>query len=403
MPEVELSWLTPRGLGAGKEPGKKGVLQVAGGLPGETVTYEPSGQRGSTRFGALRAIKNPSKHRRVPSCPWDATCGGCDLSFVEPEHRLELLGGVVQRLLKWPARPEVVASPLASGHRARITLAITEHGLGYHVTGSNDLVAIESCAVARPEIQRAHQQLRAWMAEHTDMHASFRSVELRSDGTRVVYSFLTQRTPARRLRQALADLGDVAIDGQAIHGNPTLRLASTCAQLRASPLSFYQVNLEVNRQLVRTAQQWIREQQPERLLDLYCGIGNMSCGLWAEVPTVGIENEGQAIEDCRATAVELDVQHNLTTHACAAQSFDFSSEAFDVALIDPPRSGTDGVVERILRNRPRALIYVSCNLAAAVSDLRSAQAKGYAITQVKCFDMFPDTHHLETILLLQRT
>jgi 23S rRNA (uracil1939-C5)-methyltransferase len=195
----------------------------------------------------------------------------------------------------------------------------------------------------------------------------------------------------------------VAVNGKVIHGDPTLRLASTNAQLRASPLSFYQVNLEVNRQLVRTAQQWVREQQPERLLDVYCGIGNLSCGLWAEVPTVGIENEGQAIEDCRATAMELGVQANLTTHACAAQQFDFSGEAFDVALLDPPRSGTDGVLDRILRNRPRALIYVSCNLAGAVSDLRMAQAKGYAITQVKCFDMFPETHHLETILLLQRS
>ncbi|MBT3224213.1 MAG: hypothetical protein HN348_34530 [Proteobacteria bacterium] len=84
----------------------------------------------------------------------------------------------------------------------------------------------------------------------------------------------------------------------------------------------------------------------------------------------------------------------------AVERFDSTREPYDVVLLDPPRRGAPGVLKRAVQTRPATIIYVSCNIAAAARDLR--EAPGYAISSVRCFDLFPDTHHFETVIVLRR-
>jgi 23S rRNA (uracil1939-C5)-methyltransferase len=224
---------------------------------------------------------------------------------------------------------------------------------------------------------------------------------LRSDGKRAIYAFSSEGRISEALRANLAALGDVAIDGQPIAGDPTLRLHVAGHALRCSPLAFYQVNLEINEELGAFVRQAITDLRSERLLELYAGIGNLSVPLAANgLPVVAVEREGASTADLRATLAERSLPIRVVTSA--AEAFDPSTEAFDVALLDPPRAGAPGVIPKILRNRPRGIVYVACHVPSAARDLKPAFDAGYRLADVRCFDMFPGSHHFETVAVVVR-
>jgi len=319
-----------------------------------------------------------------PTCPWLDACGGCDLAHLTPEDRRASLSLKAAKALRVDP-PEMVPSPLQSGHRARIDLGIVDGRVGYRRGRSHDLVEIGTCAIARPEVQDALERLRG--ADLT----GFSRVEIRSDGARAVYSLTGGRRDA-----PLDGLKDVAIDGKINRGNPTLTLDVNGIQLRASARSFFQVNLEINALLA--AHVTAAAAGHERVLDLYAGIGNLSLPVAdAGTPVVAVELEGQAIRDLRAMAGTRPVE----AIGADVGRFDTTRVAFDCLILDPPRAGAPGVLKRIALNRPRTVIYVSCNVQSAARDLR--QLKGYRIDGVRCYEMFPDTHHFETVIVLKRS
>jgi 23S rRNA (uracil1939-C5)-methyltransferase len=278
----------------------------------------------------------------------------------------------------------MVPSPRQTGHRARIDLNIVNGRVGYRRRRSKDLVEMKTCGVARPEVQEALDRLR-----QCDV-PPFERVELRSDGQRVVYAFSGGKT-----RVAPAGLEHVAINGRPVRGDPVLTLDVLGVQLRASPRSFYQVNLEVNARLV--ADVAAAAAGHERVLDLYAGIGNLSLPIAdLGIAVTAVELEGQAISDLRAAAQGRPVR----AVGADVGRFDTSTEAFDCLILDPPRAGAPGVLKRASLNRPKTIIYVSCNAPAAARDLR--ELPDYRVDSVTCFEMFPDTHHFETLIVLKR-
>jgi 23S rRNA (uracil1939-C5)-methyltransferase len=408
MPVTTVEWLFPDGEGGAPAPGG-GVLRLPGALPGDRVRWREVGRRGTTVQGEIEAVEEASPSRRPAPCPWDAACGGCDLAGFVPEARRDALLNVAMRAFGLDAPPEWVPSPRTTAHRARVRLAIADGKLGYRPERSHDLVEIGSCGIAREEIQEALARLRALgLALEGLGH-----VELRSDGSRVVYAFESSPggTPGptgkggvpRAVRDGLAALGDVALDGRALHGDPVLWLPSLDGlRLRASPKSFYQVNLEVNALLVQHVRDAVLAMKAERVADLYAGIGNLSLPIAARaVPVVAVELVGQATADLRASA-EAAALKNVRAVEVAAEKFDPSREAFDVAVLDPPRAGAPGVVAKLVRQRPRGLVYVSCFAPSGARDLQEARKAGYRITSVRCFEMFPDTHHFETVVTMVR-
>jgi 23S rRNA (uracil1939-C5)-methyltransferase len=116
---------------------------------------------------------------------------------------------------------------------------------------------------------------------------------------------------------------------------------------------------------------------------------------------VAVEREGKAMADLRWTAENLGLT-NITAVATPAERFDTSREPFDAAILDPPRKGAGPVLSRVLRNRPRRVVYVSCHIGTTARELRQVAQAGYRITDVRCFDLFPRTHHVETVITLDR-
>lgn len=386
MAVLQVQWLHPDGVGGGRTSAGA-ALRLAGAVPGDTAGWVHGPKPGT---GRPTALLHPAPTRRAPPCPW-SRCGGCDLGHLEPGARRAALAHVVGRALGVPP-PDVVSGPRTTRWRARIKLAVEGGRVGFRAPRSRQLVEIGSCGVARPELQAALTRLR----RAARRAGGSCSVELRSDGARAV-ACLEGR--ARPLVEAL-ELPDVALGGRAVRGRPALDLTVGEHVLRASPRSFFQVHPEVNEALVSFVCSAVLEAAPERVLDLYAGIGNFSVPVAASgVPVAAVELEGQAARDLRHNARGLPVE----VHAAAAERLDTSRIPFDVVVLDPPRAGAARVLERVLLHRPRRLVYVSCHIVSCARDLRPALRAGYRIDRVLGFDMFPDTHHLEAAVVLERS
>lgn len=393
MAIVTIEWLSPDGTGGGRHEG--GTWRVPGALPGDRVEVREVGRHGKTMDGEIVSFVADSPVRRAPPCPHDVGCGGCDLSALIPGERPVILGRIAQRALGLPELAPLVASPRAIGHRARIKLAIGDV-IGFRSERSHAIVPIDVCLAARPEVNAALARL-----QEIGPRPGLSSVEIRSDGARVVFAFEGDKSLPDATFEAIKSLGDVALNGRRVAGDPVLRLEVLGVPLRASPGSFYQVNLEVNALLAAHVRDLVTGARAERVVDLYGGIGNLGLPIAATgVPVVSVEQAGSAAADGAATAKERGLPWMGVTGD--AGRWDPSREAFDVAVLDPPRAGAPGVIDRLIRNRPRTVVYVSCNVPAAARDLRPALAAGYKVTDVRVFDMFPDTRHFETVIALGR-
>jgi len=398
MITTTIAWLDRSGAGVA-HVGKKRVF-VPRVLPGEEVQFELDAA-GRVVPHTVKVL-SPSPARRTPTCPVDASCGGCDWSHIAPEQRIAWMADRVKRSLQWEGPLLCVPSPLPHHHRARIKLQIRGTQVGYHAPRSHDLVPITSCEAARTEVNDALAPLLAWLADHPDH--PFHEVEIRSDGRRAIYALGTRLPRAKwgRWAQAVAPLGDVAISGRAVCGDPSLVIDVGDRQVDAAPDAFYQVNLEGNAQLAAYVASEVRSVQPERLLDLYAGNGNLSLGLAAEgVPVLAVEREGASIRSAKARA-EAQGLHRFQTLHVDARAFDPSREPFDVVITDPPRAGMGGVLSKVLRNRPRKVVYVSCHLPSLVRDLKGLAREGYRLTAARAFELFPGTHHVETVVSIAR-
>ncbi len=399
MPDTDIAWLLPDGSG-GAPLDDGTTVRVPGVIPGDRVRWTEVDRRGRGVRGELVEILAPSPERRGPPCPWDARCGGCDLSHVRPTARRSYLAAVVARSLGLVEPPEVVHSDDSRGQRARIKLTIESGQLGYRAPRSHEIVPIEGCGIAHPLIDSAIRPLRAWLEAHaTDALAS---VELRTDGERVVHNFETRSRPNTETRAALAELTPVALDGRVHSGDATLRVPVAGLRLFAGPSVFFQVNLELNEALAGFVHRAIKAISPERVLDLYAGIGNLGLPLAAAgVPVIAVEQQGRALADLQRTVEAYGIK-KMQTLALDARRFDPSREPFDAAILDPPRAGAGDVLGRVLRSRPRRVVIVSCDVRSAGRDVRAAQAQGYRVAEVRCFDLFNQTRHVETVTVLDR-
>lgn len=396
MDTVELAWLNADGSCGARR--NKGIVTVRGGVVGDEVEIEIIREKGRNATGEVRSIVTPSPHRRDPPCPWDSSCGGCDLAAMTPESQRSTKARMVQHTLRLPETPEIIASPRPIGHRARIKLGLVGTSVGYRRSRSHELVDIDACGIARPEIVDALGRLRSVLAEHGPL--PFPEVEIRSDGERAVFAFEGSR---RDVPTILAQLGDVAVGGRSVFGNATLTLNVLGVALRASPPSFYQVNLEGNALLAAFVRDTVLASKPAHVLDLYAGIGNLDLPLaMAGIAVTAVEIEGAAIRDLAATAELHGVSDRVKVKTMPAERYDLSSDFFDVLVLDPPRSGAPGVLNGAKVLRPHTVVYVSCNIGSASRDIRALTKEGYTLDEVRCYDLFPDTHHVETVLVLRR-
>ncbi len=430
MPRVRIEKIIAGGSGLARLTDGM-VVMLPFVLPGELVEIRLVRRfRGHLQAEAVEILE-PSPHRRRPPCPLYSICGGCDLQHAEAEYQAELRKDLLAEALRragiTPRQPLSLlpcARPLAYRHRLRLHLD-DDAGLGFHRIRSNRVVPIESCPVAAGGINRVLQTLH----DHPDLLAGLagrcEEIELlQSPETGEVVMVIHLRTGKRLSRQTTGRLEELAR-----HTGPAIdirrgRVLRPLLPGRPAPLlrqafpdtggyrlewdsgCFFQANAEQNRLLVARTCAMAGEVHSQRLLELHCGMGNFSVPLALRgARMTGVEQNGRSIRFAGRNMAAAGLAGHCFIRAStrtALARLRKTGVQFDCILLDPPRQGLGPEVALLAELAAPRIVYVSCDPATLARDLARLASSGYHLTRLTAVDMFPQTHHIESVALLEK-
>jgi 23S rRNA (uracil1939-C5)-methyltransferase len=409
--------LVPGGAGFLRLDNGQGAFAL-GALPGERIRVEQAEDHRTYLQATRWTLLEPSPDRVTPVCPVQARCGGCDLMTLSYGAQLAAKAGMLREALTRTGRfrelPEIrlVQSEAVVGYRSRIRLHVASDArIGFFAAGSQDLIEIPGCPVADPALEHALLTLRAIVAQHGTALTRFAELELRvaPAGPRLSLWLMPKKPELSGVTQLLSALSaafQVSIAERASDPEHEQRFPLPGGvELRAPAQAFTQVNWAVNQALVQALLDAVERRKLRRFCDLYCGAGNFSLPLVSRgLSGVGIEASKSAI----AAAKRAAVAEKLTQIRFVAGDVRDAlaklprSEAFELVVLDPPRSGARDVLPELLRREPHHIAYCACDPVTLARDLRTLCDAGYALRELSVFDMFPQTHHFETLVWLSR-
>jgi len=442
-PEIEIHALDMEARGVGRtvneggEPGK--VIFVEGALPGERVSYSSYRKKPSFEQAQVVKVLRETAIRTRPKCQFFGTCGGCSMQHLDVRAQIAVKQRVLEDNLLHLAklRAETMFRPIHGPswgyrYRARLTVRHVEKKggvlVGFHERKSSYVADMTSCEVLPPHVSAMLVPLRHLVAG-LSIRDRMPQIELAvgSDVTALVLRILEPLTEAdEALLRAFADEHSVQFWLQP-KGPDTVypfypldrELAYTLPEFHIrmpfKPTDFTQVNHQINRVLVARALSLLAPERFDRVLDLFCGIGNFTLPL-ARVSreVVGIEGSEalttRALENAKANGVD-----GQTSFACR-NLFEVTADdfralgAFDKFLIDPPREGALAVSKALADIAqsgdgplPKRIVYVSCNPATLARDAGLlVHEAGYRMKGAGVVNMFPHTSHVESIALFER-
>jgi len=437
MSEAELSIerMCYGGAGFGRLEGKACFVPFS--APGDRARIRVVKEKRSFLEGELLELAVASPLRVAPPCHLFGSCGGCNWQHLPYEEQLRQKGEIFGESLRRIGRVggdslrPVLPSESQYGYRSRIQLKLSRKGgvaaLGFFKGGSHEVVdAPLGCAIAHPQLNRTAAEFRALLARLPEL-AAVDQIDLAvgDDGESVAVLHLAGKESGPLQGALLAARAELpSLSGiflrlgaksriEKVFGVESLSYAipaGTCPgsrpmRLRFGRGGFSQVNYQQNLRLIRTVFDLAQPSGSERVLDLYCGNGNLSVPLAPYVARLtGIEGYAPSIEDAVANAAANGVGNasfQVSDAALAVGRLAARGERFDLVILDPPRSGAEAAGE-IARLAPASIIYVSCDPPTLSRDLALLGDKGYRVVGSQPVDMFPQTYHLESVTLLKR-
>ncbi|GAA3440706.1 putative RNA methyltransferase [Planomonospora venezuelensis] len=389
------------------------VVFVRHALPGERVLAEVTEE--TVRFLRADAVEilDASPDRVPAPCPFagPGRCGGCDWQHasLEAQRRLktEVVAEQLRRLagIDWQGRvEEVPGAPDGLGWRTRVQFAADRDGvLGLRRHRSHDIEPVDACLIAHPEVENVGAEVMNWRG------ASTVEVIASSAGDQAVVV-----APKPRRTVAVPDLDEsVAVfvnEGRGrtrtVHGrhHVTERVGERDFQVTGS--GFWQVHPGAAATLLATVMEFADPKPGEWALDLYCGVGLFAASLAEAVgpdgAVFGVESESVAVRDAERNLRDLP-QARFGRGFVESALDRYGIERADLVVVDPPRTGLGReVAARIASLEASRIVYVSCDPATLARDLSWLGERGYRLAELRAYDAFPMTSHVESVALLVR-
>ncbi|TPG18233.1 class I SAM-dependent RNA methyltransferase [Pedococcus bigeumensis] len=413
--EVEVGPVAHGGFCVARHEGR--VVFVRHALPGERIRAQITEAREGHRFVRADCIEvlEPSPQRVTPPCPYAAPglCGGCDFQHADLGYQRDLKASVVREQFSRLAKLDVEVSvePLPGdrdglGWRTRVEFAVDETGrAGLRGSRSHEIIAVDSCLIADPRVLATGVLTQDWSGE------SAVDVAAPSEGEAVMVSVPSGEADVPVLTERVA--------AQSFSG-----------AFEVSARGFWQVHPGAAATFVDTVTGMLAPQPGETALDLYAGVGLFAAAL---AQRVGESGKVVAVES--DTGAVASAAGNLAAYPSVAMVRARVDDAFgvprahrsgparnraqrsrklrrhpllplraDLVVLDPPRTGAGrDVAAQVAALRPRAIAYVACDPAALARDTAFLAEAGYHLAELRAFDAFPMTHHVECIALFERT
>ncbi|MDR9436925.1 MAG: 23S rRNA (uracil(1939)-C(5))-methyltransferase RlmD [Thiohalophilus sp.] len=424
---ADIESMTPEGQGIARIAGK--TVFIDGALAGETVEFVYTRSRRNYDEGRVQKVLSASVSRVEPACAHFGLCGGCRLQHVSSEEQIRLKQQTLLDDLTHIGRvtPESVLAPLTGpiwGYRNKARLGVRYVDkkekvlVGFRERGSHFLAELEQCLILTPELGGRLPELGE-LVRRLSCYRRLPQIEVAAgdEQTALVFRHLDPLTEADV--QWLIDYGrrNNFVIYQQPKGPDSVTLLypeQTTLQytlpefdvtLEFLPSDFTQVNSDINRRMVSHALQLLEVTPEDRVLELFCGLGNFSLPLArraAEV--VAVEGESDLIRRARANAERNGID-NAQFHVAnlfeetAAEPW-LKKQTYNKVLLDPPRSGAAQMIPQLAATGAQRIVYVSCNPATLARDAGElVNQHGYRLVSAGIMDMFPHTAHVESIAL----
>lgn len=426
--------LSHDGRGIARQDGK--ILFVDGALPGEKVMAKVVSTR--SKFDELRTLEvlEAAPDRQTPPCEFSDLCGGCSLQHMSSDAQIGFkentlreqfahFGGIEPEEWVAPLRPE---STLGYRRKARMGVRYVKAResvlVGFREKRNSFLTDIDRCVVLDPRIGERILPLRD-LLHSLDAYARIPQVEVACGDDTAAMVFRNMDDLSSGDREKLIAFGQAhelhiylqPKGPETVHRiwpesagrddeRLSYRLDAFDLTMKFHPMDFTQVNADINKVMVNRAVEWLDVQPDERVLDLFCGLGNFTLPLARKGgQVVGVEGDDAMVTRGSENA-ELNGLQNVSFHGADLHG-DFTGqswakEGFDKILIDPPRSGAEDICKYLTAFKAKRIVYVSCNPATLARDAGVIARNGYRLVRAGVMDMFPHTTHVESIALFER-
>jgi 23S rRNA (uracil1939-C5)-methyltransferase len=415
--ELVIERLSKSGDGVAHHSGR--AVFVPGALPTERVLVEVD-LDARVLNGELLEVLTVSAERRPPVCSLADRCGGCDWMHLQDDAQLREKSQIVVSTLEHVGGVErgayellpMVRSPQPYGTRRRAVLHPAGSGLGFHGRRSHERVEVKTCPALTAPLTDFPRRLATGFGANTLKELD--EVRLLECDGRVAVSlhFKAQLRPRHR-EQVETLLREGVIDGALLHpgegrGQPELLGEPVLEEegVLHRPDGFAQANAAVNRRLVQAAVEQLECQAGSRVLELYSGNGNFTFRLApVAAQIVAVESHALSVSLAQKAALKRGVANVRFVQGDSekiATGLAGEQERFDRLLVDPPRTGAPGVgtwASKLLVSR---VVYVACDPASLARDAKDLLAHGFRPLAVQLFDLFPQTHHIEALMVFTR-
>lgn len=401
---------------------------VAGALPQEEVEARVISSQSQWVNARCERIITPSSLRQEPPCQYAGVCGGCELQHIPYTEQVRLKqNSVIEQFQRFSAititnwQPPLVGEPFGYRRRARIAVRFDEKTktlhIGFRAAFSQQIICTKDCLVLTKSLRQLLEKLpdclnalnaplsighiELFEGNHTAL--LIRHVKPLAEIDIEQLQLFCQENQCQLWLQGKANpipyektssLGyDLSLEKQQLH-------------LTYKMGDFIQVNGLINQQMVIQSLHWLNIKPNEIILDLFCGLGNFTLPIATQAKKViGIEVSEDMVESAKANAIKNNLNNAEFYQADLSQDFTgktWANEKFSTIVLDPPREGAMQIVMQINKLNPQRVLYISCNPATLARDAELLIKQGYLITKAGIMDMFPQTSHIETMVLFER-
>lgn len=423
--KLQISAIDAFGQGIARHNGK--TIFVKNALPNEEVDVQLTDDKKQYAKAKVTKYHSLSTQRVEPRCPHYQVCGGCEMQHMPIDMQHEVKKQALSNLFSKEADCtittddiQVIASQ-AYHYRRRARLAIlfdkNRLVIGFRQLESNQIVDIQTCPVLVEQLANLLMPLKACLNEIKDQKAlgHLELIDVDS-GSIVVLRHTRPLAEADIVRlTTFAQQQHVALY---LHGKEFVHLAGQTEhyycinqlKLTFSPLNFIQVNGAMNLKMVEQALDWLNLQPDDGVLDLFCGMGNFSLPLATRCQQViGVEGVDELVNKAQKNMV-LNNDNVIAKSQFFVSNLEDSSQhntlwytnTINKVLLDPARAGALQIMDKIIEHSPSHVVYISCNPATLVRDSKKLLDAGYVISKAAILDMFPQTKHIESMLLFRK-
>jgi 23S rRNA (uracil1939-C5)-methyltransferase len=404
---------------------------IYGGLPGEKVRFRYLKRKRSYDEGSVVEVLTASPKRVEPRCEQFGICGGCSLQHMDSTSQIEAKQQVLLENLEHIGKvaAERVLPPLtgeAWGYRRKARLGakfVDKHGkvfVGFRERGTSFITDTAHCDILHPKVGTILDKLGS-LIDDLSINNKVPQVEMSMGDEVCVLIFRIMEPITESDRQKLGAFGqqhDLHIYIQEggpetirpLEGIPaqlSYKLPDFDLELEFLPSDFTQVNSDINRKMLNLTMELLDPKADEKVLDLFCGVGNFTLPLARLAQQVtGVEGDAGLVSRARENA-ERNGLNNVNFHVAnlyeSLEEENWLKESFDKVLLDPPRSGAAEILEYLPKMGAKRIVYVSCYPGTLARDAGIlVNQLGYKLKAAGVMDMFPHTGHVESIALFEK-